>query len=123
MTYALVDVVFLSLACVALACLGLPASWRPLFAAGTALMALTAVFDSVMIGLGLFGYRASTLSGIFVGLAPVEDFAYPLAAAVVLPALWRRLRPAPSTRRPAPSTRRPAPSTRKPAPSSRKGDA
>jgi lycopene cyclase domain-containing protein len=106
-TYALIDVVFLVLACLVLAAVstarlrqrdwpGLP-FWRPVLAGGAVLMALTAAFDSVMIALGLFGYRPDALSGVFVGLAPIEDFAYPLAAAVVLPALWRRLNPAPST--------------------------
>lgn len=56
-----------------------------------ALAILTAVFDSVMIGLGLFSYDEAHLAGIHVGLAPVEDFAYPLACALLLPALWLAL--------------------------------
>lgn len=49
---------------------------------------LTAVFDNVMIGAGLFHYEQQHLLGPSVGLAPIEDFAYPLAAAVLLPAMW-----------------------------------
>jgi lycopene cyclase domain-containing protein len=60
--------------------------------AGAGLLVLTAVFDNVMIAVGLFSYRASAVSGLSVGRAPIEDFAYPIAAAVLLPALWRRLR-------------------------------
>lgn len=52
------------------------------------LFLLTAVFDSVMIAAGLFYYDPSTLAGPVVGLAPIEDFSYPLAAAMLLPALW-----------------------------------
>ncbi|OAN38875.1 lycopene cyclase domain-containing protein [Microbacterium sp. H83] len=52
------------------------------------LFLLTAVFDTVMIATGLFHYSAGHLLGIHVGLAPLEDFAYPLAGAVLLPALW-----------------------------------
>jgi lycopene cyclase domain-containing protein len=52
------------------------------------LAVLTAVFDSVMIAADLFRYDESTLSGVRVLLAPVEDFAWPLAAAVLLPSLW-----------------------------------
>ena len=57
------------------------------------LLVFTAVFDNVMIGIGLVGYNAAKISGAFVGVAPLEDFAYALAAAVLLPALWVLLAP------------------------------
>ncbi|MFJ4222602.1 lycopene cyclase domain-containing protein [Microbacterium sp. NPDC089695] len=56
------------------------------------LFTLTAVFDTVMIASGLFHYSPAHLLGLHIGLAPIEDFAYPLAGAVVLPALWMLLR-------------------------------
>lgn len=49
---------------------------------------LTAVFDNLMIRWGLFHYAPEALSGWALGLAPVEDFSYPLAGALLLPALW-----------------------------------
>lgn len=52
------------------------------------LAVLTAVFDNVMIASGLFDYGGETLNGFRVGLAPIEDFAYPLAAGLLLPGLW-----------------------------------
>ncbi len=52
------------------------------------LLVLTAVFDNIMIASGLFDYAGHTLNGIRVGLAPIEDFAYPGAAALLLPGLW-----------------------------------
>jgi lycopene cyclase domain-containing protein len=60
--------------------------------AAVMLVALTAVFDNVMIGLGLFSYPAEHLSGIRVGLAPLEDFAYPVCAAFLVPAGFVLLR-------------------------------
>jgi len=62
---------------------------RMLWSAVTALVliALTAVFDNVMIAVGLFTYPEQHLSGIRVGLAPIEDFAYPLCAAFFVPAV------------------------------------
>ena len=56
-----------------------------------ALFVLTAIFDNVMIGLGLFHYAPEQVSGASIGVAPLEDFAYPLAAALLLPALWALL--------------------------------
>jgi len=55
------------------------------------LLVLTAVFDNAMIAAGLFDYSGHALSGARVGLAPLEDFAYPLGAALLLPALWMLL--------------------------------
>ena len=49
---------------------------------------MTAVFDNVMIGVGLVGYDEAKISGLFIGIAPLEDFAYAIAAVVGLPSLW-----------------------------------
>ena len=62
--------------------------WKAVGLAFAALAILTAVFDSVMIGMELFHYDASHILGVKVGLAPIEDFAYPLAGVVALPGLW-----------------------------------
>ena len=51
-------------------------------------LVMTAVFDNVMIGVGLVGYSADKISGAFIGIAPLEDFAYAIAAVVLLPSLW-----------------------------------
>ena len=52
------------------------------------LLLVTAVFDNVMIGIGLVGYDTSKISGAFIGIAPLEDFGYAVAAAVLLPSVW-----------------------------------
>jgi lycopene cyclase domain-containing protein len=57
------------------------------------LLLFTAVFDNVMIGVGLVGYDRALISGAFIGVAPLEDFAYAIAAAVLLPSLWMLLTP------------------------------
>lgn len=98
MTYLVLDLVVLAAVAVATALLlaRVPAAdRRPVLRAmaATALVigALTAVFDSAMIAAGLFTYAEEHLLGPRIGLAPVEDFAYPLAAAALLPALWTAL--------------------------------
>ena len=65
--------------------------WKPLGLAAVALLITTAVFDNVMIGIGLVDYNPDLISGAFVGLAPLEDFAYAIAAVVLLPSLWHLL--------------------------------
>lgn len=56
-----------------------------------ALLVLTAVFDSLMIAVDLFRFDEDQLLGPRVGRAPVEDFAWPVAAVLLLPTLWRLL--------------------------------
>jgi lycopene cyclase domain-containing protein len=97
MTYALLTLPFIA---VTLA-VALVSAVRPRFAqrmaasalAAVALVLLTAVFDNVMIAARLFSYPPEHLTGIRIGLAPIEDFAYPLCAAFLVPALFALLRP------------------------------
>jgi lycopene cyclase domain-containing protein len=73
------------------------------------LLLMTALFDNIMIGIGLVGYDPALISGAFIGIAPLEDFAYAIAAAVLLPSLWvllERRSPAPVS--PSPSQEDPA---------------
>jgi len=93
MSYLALNTVFLVVAAAAAAAaLLLRPRTRALYAAAglalAAVLILTAVFDNIMIGVGLVAYEPALISGIFVGIAPVEDFAYPVAAALLLPALW-----------------------------------
>ena len=57
------------------------------------LLVLTAAFDSLMIAADLFRFDEDRLLGWHVILAPVEDFAWPVASALALPALWLLLAP------------------------------
>lgn len=57
------------------------------------LLIMTAVFDNVMIAVGLVGYDPALISGAKIGVAPLEDFAYAIAAVVLLPSLWVLLPP------------------------------
>jgi len=92
MTYLLISLPFLVVAAAAtLATARRSGFGRRMAASGIAaivLLALTAVFDNVMIGVGLYSYPDEHLSGLRVGLAPIEDFAYPLAAAFLVPAVY-----------------------------------
>ncbi|NYE19937.1 lycopene cyclase domain-containing protein [Microbacterium immunditiarum] len=92
MTYVLLSLPFLVIAAATtLATARRSGFARRMAASGIAavvLVVLTAVFDNVMIGVGLYSYPAEHLSGLRIGLAPIEDFAYPLAAAFLVPAVY-----------------------------------
>ena len=96
MTYLLLNAVFLAVVAVLLVValrrgrLRLPALLGTL----AVLLVMTAVFDNIMIGVGLLvAYDDDLISGIRIGVAPIEDFAYAIAAALALPALWALLPP------------------------------
>ncbi|MGO3289395.1 lycopene cyclase domain-containing protein [Brachybacterium sp. AOP42-C2-15] len=57
------------------------------------LLVMTVLFDSLMIAVDLFRFEESLLLGPRIGLAPVEDLAWPLAAGLLLPSLWLLLTP------------------------------
>jgi lycopene cyclase domain-containing protein len=95
-TYAQLAACFLAAAAlvtVAAAVLARPARgwWWSSAVAAVVLCGLTAVFDSLMIATDLFRYDTSALLGVRVLLVPVEDFAWPVAAVLLLPALWELL--------------------------------
>ncbi|KAA9134802.1 lycopene cyclase domain-containing protein [Microbacterium caowuchunii] len=91
MTYPLIVLPFLAVTVVVTALSarrpGFGRRMRASAVAAAALFVLTAVFDNVMIAAGLFTYPAEHLSGIRIGLAPIEDFSYPLCAAFGVPAV------------------------------------
>ncbi|WP_026556035.1 lycopene cyclase domain-containing protein [Arthrobacter sp. 35W] len=105
MTYWTLNAVFLAVSAVPAVVLWLqgrrpgaaPRALRPVAKATGAtalvLFVLTVVFDNVMISAGLFSYAPELISGWTIGLAPVEDFAYIVGAALLLPSLWTLLSP------------------------------
>lgn len=57
-----------------------------------ALLLLTAVFDNLIIMSGIVGYDPTKLSGLFIGAAPIEDFAYTVAAVLFVPFVFNKAR-------------------------------
>lgn len=93
MTYWGVNFIFLGLAVLVLivaVLLRKPGRlfWGALGASTVLLFVLTAVFDNLMIAAGIMTYTDQNISGVQVGLAPLEDFAYSLAGVLLLPGLW-----------------------------------
>lgn len=55
------------------------------------LLALTLIFDNVIIAAGIVGYDSSKLLGIYLGTAPIEDFFYAVLAVIIVPVLWNKV--------------------------------
>ncbi|NOJ58943.1 lycopene cyclase domain-containing protein [Arthrobacter sp. 260] len=70
------------------------------------LLVATAVFDNVLIAIGIVDYNPDLILGVRLGSAPIEDFAYTVGACILLPALWALIpgRAARQTAGPTPPT-------------------
>jgi lycopene cyclase domain-containing protein len=96
MTYLLVNLPFLALVAVAALAAVLARRaprWRAVGLTAIVVLVMTAVFDNVLVGVGIVGYDPALISGVRIGVAPLEDFAYAVAAVVLLPSLWMLLAP------------------------------
>jgi lycopene cyclase domain-containing protein len=67
-------------------------NWRFLVPASIFMIAMTAIFDNVIIASGIVDYDYERTLGLIIWLAPIEDFAYTLVALVLLPSLFNWLR-------------------------------
>jgi lycopene cyclase domain-containing protein len=90
MNYFWLNTVFISASLLAL--LLVPRNrWPAYLVAMVPMLALTAIFDNLIIASGIVAYDVSKISGIFIGLAPIEDFAYTIAAVLIVPSVWSAL--------------------------------
>jgi lycopene cyclase domain-containing protein len=64
-------------------------NWRRILILVLVLCALTAVFDSVLVGTHIVAYHSNHILGIYIGKAPLEDFYYTFVAALLIPCLWK----------------------------------
>lgn len=55
------------------------------------MLVLTAVFDNLIILAGIVDYDTTKLMGIYVGVVPIEDFAYTVVAVLLVPAIWKAM--------------------------------
>ncbi len=92
MTYPLLTLVVLLIFAIYAVLMRRWISWRFLAPAAIFMIAMTAIFDNVIIGSGIVDHDYEKALGIRIGLAPIEDFAYTLVALVLVPSLFNWLR-------------------------------
>ena len=88
MTYWALNAIFLGVVAIAAIAALRRLRWPAVGITLAILLVMTAVFDNIMISIGLVAYNEALISGAFLGVAPLEDFAYAIAAVVGLPSLW-----------------------------------
>lgn len=84
MTYLALNAIFLGAVLIVGLILRKRLPWRAIAGATGVLLVLTAIFDNVIVGTGIVAYDENLISGIKIGFAPIEDFAYSLAAPLLI---------------------------------------
>ncbi len=84
MTYLTLNAIFLGAVLIVGLIIRKQLTWRAIARATGALLVLTAIFDNVIVGTGIVAYDENLISGIKIGFAPIEDFAYSLAAPLLI---------------------------------------
>lgn len=92
MIYLLLNTVVLSLGAIYAFSMRRWLPVKPVLYTGVVMLTLTAIFDNVIIGTGIVAYDQEKISGIMIGLAPIEDFAYTVLALVLIPSLFNLFR-------------------------------
>ena len=88
MSYALLNLIFVLPVLVTFFAYRWLVHWGTICYTLVALLLTTAVFDNFIVGSGVVAYDPTLLSGVFIGFAPIEDFAYTLVAALLIPLTW-----------------------------------
>jgi len=91
MTYLALNVAFVLIAFVVLNLASRKSPWRSIGFTMFWMLLVTLVFDNIIIGLEIVGYDKSKISGILLGLAPIEDFAYTVVAVLAVGIIWTKL--------------------------------
>jgi lycopene cyclase domain-containing protein len=91
MTYLALNMTFMFIAFVTLNLVSRKSPWRAIGFTMLWMLLVTLVFDNIIIGLEIVGYDKSKISGILLGLAPIEDFAYTVVAVLAVSIIWTKL--------------------------------
>ena len=90
-TYLALNLVFMLIAFVTLNLVSRKSPWRAIGFTMVWMLLTTLVFDNVIIALGIVGYDSEKISGLLLGLAPIEDFAYTVVSVLAVAIIWTKL--------------------------------
>ncbi|MEY2676156.1 MAG: hypothetical protein RL510_176 [Actinomycetota bacterium] len=88
MTYTLVNLVFLAVSFIPALVVLRRRQWVVVLKTLWPMLLMTAIFDNLIIWSGIVAYDPQNISGIKIGLAPIEDFAYTVAAVLLVTTVW-----------------------------------
>jgi lycopene cyclase domain-containing protein len=85
--YLALNAIFIGISLLAL--LLVPKNRWPAYLVGLVpMLLLTAIFDNLIVASGIVAYDPTKISGVMLGVVPIEDFAYTIAAVAIVPSVW-----------------------------------
>ena len=91
MNYLALNVVFMLMGIVVLNVINRKSPWRAIGWTLLVMCAVTLIFDNVIVGLGIVDYDLTKISGVLLGLVPVEDFAYTVVSVLTVSSIWHMM--------------------------------
>ena len=91
MNYLALNIVFMLIAFVVLNVINRKSPWRAIGWTLLVMCLVTLIFDNVIVGLGIVDYDSSKISGLLLGLVPVEDFAYTVVSVLAVSSIWHTM--------------------------------
>jgi len=88
MNYLALNVVFMLLALVILNLIVRKSPWKLIGWTLLGMCLVTFIFDNVIVGLGIVDYDLTKISGVLLGLVPIEDFAYTIVSVLAVSSIW-----------------------------------
>lgn len=88
MTYLELNAIFLAIAAIPALLVLRGRQWLTVLKVLAPMLVLTAIFDNLIIATGIVDYDSENISGIKIGVAPIEDFAYTIAAVLLITTIW-----------------------------------
>jgi len=91
-TYLIIDAVFIFVTVIVISIFNVKLDIKKIMIVTASLILLTTLFDNLLIGLHLYSYNPRLIIGLHIGRVPIEDFAYPIVAAIIVPWLWEKIK-------------------------------
>ena len=88
MSYLELNAIFLAIAAIPALLVLRGRQWFTALKVLAPMLVLTAIFDNLIIATGIVDYDSENISGIKIGVAPIEDFAYTIAAVLLITTIW-----------------------------------
>jgi lycopene cyclase domain-containing protein len=88
MNYLALNVVFMLIAFVILNVVVRKSPWKLIGWTLLSMVLVTLIFDNVIVALGIVDYDSNKISGLVLGLVPIEDFAYTIVSVLAVSSIW-----------------------------------
>jgi lycopene cyclase domain-containing protein len=88
MNYLALNVIFMLIAFVILNAIVRKSPWKLIGWTLLAMVLVTLILDNVIVALGIVDYDTNKISGLVLGLVPIEDFAYTIVSVLAVSSIW-----------------------------------